>query len=174
MPKGKSGNKAGLKSALLSQQTRLRKNEQVKRAAQAAEQKNRVPPKAKGKGRETEKAPQQRIVIPFKPTDKILLIGEGNFTFARALVTHQQSSSSSPLQHLPPQNVTATAYDTEEECYKKYVDAKEVVQVLREMGVQVVFGVDATKLEKCTALKGKRYDKLVWNFPHAGAYTRHP
>lgn len=168
MGKGKSGNKAGLRSALLSQQTRLKKNEQVKRAAQAAEQKSMAPTKAKRKGKpEAVQAPQQREVLAFKSTDKVLLVGEGNFTFARALVTRQQPSSSS-LLYLPPQNVTATAYDTEEECYQKYADAREIVQNLRELGVQVLFGIDATKLEKSPALKGKRYDRVVWNFPHAG------
>ncbi|KAH9176903.1 hypothetical protein EDB89DRAFT_2065112 [Lactarius sanguifluus] len=76
-----------------------------------------------------------------RSSDKILLIGEGDFSFA---------------------------YDTEDECYNKYSEAQQCVRVLRESGAQVLFGVDATKLEKTSALKGKTFDRIVWNFPHAG------
>jgi 25S rRNA (uracil2634-N3)-methyltransferase len=40
--------------------------------------------------------------------------------------------------------------------------------VLREKGARVLFGVDATRLEKTSALKGKVFDRIVWNFPHVG------
>jgi 25S rRNA (uracil2634-N3)-methyltransferase len=50
----------------------------------------------------------------------------------------------------------------------KYPDAQIIVQGLREKGVEVLFDVDATKLEKVSALKGRKWDRIVWNFPHAG------
>ncbi|KAI0067990.1 hypothetical protein BV25DRAFT_1939987 [Artomyces pyxidatus] len=149
--------KSSLRAALSSQQSRLRKNHQAKAAAQAAEQKQ------KGKGKAAPSRPR-RSTIPFAPTDSILLVGEGNFSFARALVEYPPSA----LEHLPSVNVTATAYDTEEECYAKYPDAQECVRVLRQKGAQVYFGVDATKLEKAVPLKNRKYDKILWNFPHAG------
>jgi len=104
------------------------------------------------------------VTVPFTPTDKILLIGEGNFSFAYALAVNPPPR----LHHLPPQNITATTYDTERECLAKYADAQEKIDVLRARGVNVLFGVDATKLEKVSQLKGKRWDRVVWNFPHAG------
>lgn len=72
------------------------------------------------------------------------------------------------LQFLPPANIVATAYDNEEDCQAKYPDAAEIVRALRERGVEVIFGVDGTKLEKHAALKNRKFDKVVWNFPHAG------
>jgi len=33
---------------------------------------------------------------------------------------------------------------------------------------EVLFGIDATKLQKHPVLKGRRWDRIVWNFPHAG------
>lgn len=102
--------------------------------------------------------------IPFKPTDKILLIGEGNFSFARALIIDPPSS----LEHLVPANVTATSYDSEEGCFSKYPDAQAIVDTIRQRGAEVLFGIDGTKLQKQPVLKGMRWDRIVWNFPHAG------
>lgn len=153
------GKKTSLKTVLSSQQSRLKKKQEAALAAQAAE-KSKKGPQPKGKG----KAIAQRSTIPFKPTDRILCIGEGNFSFTRALVCYPPSS----LEFMPPSNVTATAYDSEDGCYAKYPDAAEIVAELRDKGVEVVFGVDATKLEKCSPLKGRKWDRIVWNFPHAG------
>ncbi|KAF9490739.1 hypothetical protein BDN71DRAFT_1510997 [Pleurotus eryngii] len=168
---GKSSTKS-LKAALKSQQSRFKSKEKQTHAAQVADQKSKAkksgqkPKKPiaavneKGKG----KATPQKMTVPFAVTDSILLVGEGNFSFAHALVydpPHQ-------LEHFPPVNLTATAYDTEEECYEKYPESQAIVARLREKGVRVIFAVDATKLERHAALKGKQWDKIVWNFPHAG------
>lgn len=146
--------KSSLQTALLNQQSRLKQKAQIAQAAKLSE-------KTKATKKQTGK---KAATIPFAPTDKILLIGEGNFSFAYALSVNPPSH----LQHLPPQNVTATAYDTEEECLAKYTDARERINALRAKGVNVLFGVDATKLERVPRLKGRRWDKVVWNFPHAG------
>ena len=149
------GKKVSLKAALSSAQTRLKKKKKAEDAA------------AKGVGgKSTAKTanPRRSTTIPFRPSDNILLIGEGNFSFAVALLQHPPT----PLAHLPSANIVATAYDTEEECYSKYPDAEQNVRVLREKGAQVLFGVDATRLERTSALKGRAFDRIVWNFPHAG------
>ncbi|KAJ3482957.1 hypothetical protein NLI96_g6632 [Meripilus lineatus] len=155
------GKKSSLKSALVSQQTRLKKKQEVAEAAKLTEQKSKSKrnPRDKGKGKA-----QPLPTIPFKATDKLLLIGEGNFSFARALVVNPPDA----LQFLPPENITATAYDSREECFSKYPDAAQIVEQLSAKGVKIVFGVDATKLENCSVLKNRRFDKIVWNFPHAG------
>jgi 25S rRNA (uracil2634-N3)-methyltransferase len=174
-----------LSGALAAQQSRLK----AKSASQAAAEQRAKQDAAKarsvvhGKGKSGKgKAPS--IIVPFAPTDRILLVGEGAFSFAHALVcdppdlpsgsygagpSNAASSSSSTLTFLPPANVVATALDTEEECYEKYPEAVGTVKTLRERGASVIFGVDATKLERCTALKGKRFDRVVWNFPHNGS-----
>ena len=164
-----------LKTALQSQQSRLKVKLQIEHAAQVADQKSRnkngqqsktqnvASSSAAGKGKLIATHPR-RVTIPFRPTDTILLVGEGNFSFARALVY----GAPSDLEFLPPKNVTATAYDTEDACYDKYPDAIEIVALLRDKGVEVLFGVDATRLERVKALHGRRWDHVVWNFPHAG------
>ncbi|KAF7968936.1 hypothetical protein HWV62_28828 [Athelia sp. TMB] len=155
------GKKSSLKSTLQSQQSRLNKKKKAEHAAEVAEQlRKKQPGQSKGKG----KAPPPRVTIPFNHTDRILLIGEGNFSFAKALALDPPAS----LQHLPAANITATAYDSEDECYIKYPEAQEIVGALRAKGVEVLFDVDTTKLEKIPAFKGRRWDRIVWNFPHAG------
>jgi hypothetical protein len=151
--------KGSLKKSLSSTQARLKKKKQVEDATAHQQQ-------AKGvTGKGTAKVQNPRpSTVPFKESDRILLIGEGNFSFAVALLQHPPA----PLEHLPSANITATALDTEEECHTKYPDAEQNVRALREKGTQVLFGVDATKLEKTPALKGKVFDRIVWNFPHAG------
>ncbi|RDX51927.1 hypothetical protein OH76DRAFT_1346144 [Lentinus brumalis] len=160
----KSAKKGSLKAALSSHQARLKKKQDAAHAAQHADR-AKAASAAQGKGKaKAAAASSAPPTVPFQPTDRILLIGEGNFSFARALV----SSPPPSLEFLPPSNVTATAYDTEEECCSKYPEAVEIIAELRAKGVQVLFGVDATKLERCPPLKGKKYDRIVWNFPHAG------
>ncbi|CAK5264476.1 unnamed protein product, partial [Mycena citricolor] len=167
--------KKPLKAALQSQQTRMKTKQKAAQAAQTAElmaRKSNSSKKsnAKGKGKAESGASassnisRRRQTIPFLPTEKILLIGEGNFSFAHALI----HDAPAVLEHLPPRNVTATAYDSEEECYSKYPEAEELVSRLRAAGSEVLFSVDTTKLEKIAAFKGRTWDKIVWNFPHAG------
>jgi hypothetical protein len=54
------------------------------------------------------------------------------------------------------------------ECYDKYPEAADIVQDLRAAGAEVHFGVDATQLGKVASFKGGKWDRIVWNFPHAG------
>ncbi|KAH9049493.1 hypothetical protein EDB84DRAFT_1453049 [Lactarius hengduanensis] len=136
--------KTSLKEALSSTQARLKKKKDA--AVHASIKKA------------TNAKPLRRSTIPFKSSDKILLIGEGDFSFVVAMSQHPPP----PLEYLVPANITATC------CYSKYSEAQQYVRVLRESGAQVLFGVDATKLEKTSALKGKTFDRIVWNFPHAG------
>lgn len=158
-----------LKAALQSQQSRLKNKQKAAQAVQAAEQKlkKKGQPNRDAKGK-SKAAPitlsTLRPTIPFHPTDKILLIGEGNFSFARALVVDPLSE----LAFLPPGNITATAYDTEDQCYDKYPEAREIVAEIVEKGVEVLFGIDATRLEKGPKFKSRSWDRIVWNFPHAG------
>lgn len=158
-----------LKSGLQATQHRLHKNAQTKahQAAKLAEHKSK---KSSGKAKpKPGQSSSLKPTIPFSSGDHILLIGEGNFSFARALLNLDADGLT-----IDPKNICATSYDTEEECYTKYSDAQEIVSVLRGKGVEVLFGIDAAKLHSTFNGKGKnkdkgrRWDKVVWNFPHAG------
>ena len=87
----------------------------------------------------------------------ILLCGEGDFSFARAL------ASSMPDPHA--QRITATSYEPVEEIMAAWGGADN----LQELGkfqefVEVVHGVDATNLDKM--FPDRRWDKICFMFPH--------
>lgn len=115
----------------------------------------------------------QRPPIPFSPYDTILLVGEGDFSFSRALVEHHGCAF-----------VTATCLDTEDELYEKYPQSQDIVEYLKSEDQKVIFGIDAGKLGKDggggkplrdDVLGGdgrKGYKKIVFNFPHVGGKSK--
>ncbi|KAG9020581.1 hypothetical protein FS837_008067 [Tulasnella sp. UAMH 9824] len=164
------GKKVSLLKALKNHQARSTASVRVHQAQREAAVKSKVPASKqralrqedgnwKGKGKEQPK----RSTIPFEEDDRILLVGEGNFSFTLSLVkTH----------NIPSHNILATTLDSEADCYAKYPnDASEIVSELRSLGVRVAFGVDATRLEKSKEVMQAKggWNKVVFNFPHAGA-----
>jgi 25S rRNA (uracil2634-N3)-methyltransferase len=142
--------KSALSNLLTAQKEKQKKSEKQKRAQQIEQQKRQ---KQGGLQKQQQKA-------PYEFSDKILLVGEGNFSFARSLVESVVHGG---------ENIIATCYDEEEVLYKKYEgEAKENIQVIKELGGTVVFEVDATQLDKCKAIKKMKFSKIVFNFPHAG------
>ena len=95
--------------------------------------------------------------IPFSPSDKILLIGEGDLSFARSLVEHHEC-----------EDVTATVLESREELLEKYPQAEENIRVIEEEEGTVKYGVDAMKLERMEKGKEGLYDRVIFNFPHVG------
>ncbi|KAF2087613.1 hypothetical protein K490DRAFT_23684, partial [Saccharata proteae CBS 121410] len=99
--------------------------------------------------------------IPFDPNDSILLVGEGDFSFAKSIVDHHGCA-----------NVLATSYDTRTSLEAKYPQAAEHIAYIEGEGEQTVLcGVDATKLGQGAAQKEVRrekWDRIVFNFPHTG------
>ena len=82
----------------------------------------------------------RRVLPPWadSPSDFVLLVGEGNFSFARALARRFGGLGT---------RIVATSYDTREQVLAKYPDATEILEELNTAGVTVVHGVDATQLE---------------------------
>ncbi|GAB1525635.1 hypothetical protein RhiTH_008798 [Rhizoctonia solani] len=160
---GSSKHSKSLKSALLSHQKRQTHNVQQAAKHAAMEAKGKHADKAGKSKKRTRVESPRKATVPFIPTDRILLIGEGNFSFAHSLLDHPSIPS------LPPVNITATAYDSESDCLAKYPDAQAHIAALRSAGTTVLFGVDARHLDKTFPLKSARkWDKVVWNFPHVG------
>jgi 25S rRNA (uracil2634-N3)-methyltransferase len=95
-------------------------------------------------------------LIPFKPTDRVLLLGEGDFSFSRSLVRHHG------IHHL-----TATSYDSEASVVEKYPQVRENVGFLRSQGVVVAHGVDAGGAHKVKAVR-KRRGEMAPKIPSDG------
>lgn len=120
------------------------------------------------------KAPQHLPTIPFNPTDRVLLVGEGDFSFAHSLYNHHNCSS-----------LVATCYDTIVSLTEKYPQAARHIRELEAAArdddtadVEVLYGIDATKLGKGgmasggKAVKKGAFDKVAFNFPHVGGLTK--
>ncbi|KAG0201298.1 hypothetical protein BGX28_005823 [Mortierella sp. GBA30] len=97
---------------------------------------------------------------PYYDHDTILLVGEANFSFAKSLALEILNRGDT---------ITATTLDSFANMMEKYEDGQQNVKDLEDAGVTVLFEVDATKLSKIKSFKGKRFSKIVFNFPHAGA-----
>ncbi|KAI9027945.1 hypothetical protein DFJ74DRAFT_604072 [Hyaloraphidium curvatum] len=99
-------------------------------------------------------------VVPYSEADSFLLVGEGNFSFAHAL-----------SQLFPGASLAATAYDSREVAAAKYPDLSTHLDGIAEHNAdaEILFDIDATKLEAEKALKKKRFSRIVFQFPHVGA-----
>lgn len=115
---------------------------------------------------------QNKTFIPFVPTDTLLLVGEGDFSFACSIVRQLL---------IEPANLIASSYDSKEELVSKYPNVEENLQFLEEEGVRVLHEVDGTNLVhslklRMKAKKGsvklftphKKLNFVMFNFPHTG------
>lgn len=82
-------------------------------------------------------SPTDSLDCPYKQSHRMLIVGDGNFTFSLSLA-----------KLLGGSNLVATSYDTKEELFKKYAEAEHVTQELLRLGARVLHGVDATNLEQ--------------------------
>ena len=112
--------------------------------------------------------------IPFEPTHRILLVGEGDFSFAHSLYTSHHC-----------ENLTATCFDSATTLAEKYPQSTRHIQELENatskdetVKAKILFGVDATKLGKGGLGSGGKevkkgdFDRIVFNFPHVGGLTK--
>ncbi|XP_060910840.1 ferredoxin-fold anticodon-binding domain-containing protein 1 [Labrus mixtus] len=91
------------------------------------------------------------------PSRSVLLVGEGNFSF---------SASVSQL-YRETESVTATCLQRREEALR-HEGAAANIQMIKDSGGTVLFEVDCTKLGQCASLRGRLFDRVVFNFPHCG------
>ncbi|KUI64650.1 25S rRNA (uridine-N(3))-methyltransferase [Cytospora mali] len=115
-------------------------------------------PEAKASTPKTDLQP----TIPFSPEDAILLIGEGDLSFSKALIDHHYCA-----------NVTATVLEPSlEELTAKYPHVNGNIEAIEAEGSKVVYGVDAKKMGPFVHRAGREsvgsMDRIIFNFPHVG------
>ncbi|KAI0013624.1 hypothetical protein F4779DRAFT_344649 [Xylariaceae sp. FL0662B] len=107
-------------------------------------------------------AQHEEPTIPFAPEDKILLVGDGDLSFAASLVEHHYCA-----------DVTATVLEKDHgELVEKYPQAAENIAKIEAEDSKVLYNVDATKMAPFVDKKGKDgtgiMDRIIFNFPHVG------
>ncbi|KAL9671537.1 hypothetical protein QQ045_009106 [Rhodiola kirilowii] len=95
---------------------------------------------------------------PYSSFHRILLVGDGDFSFALSLAKSFRSAI----------NIVATSIDKHDCLEKKYSNGVQNVRALEDMGGLVLLGIDATKMSQHFFLKTQRFDRIVYNFPHVG------
>ncbi|CAB4252859.1 similar to Saccharomyces cerevisiae YIL096C Putative protein of unknown function [Maudiozyma barnettii] len=171
--KGKSGSK-GLKAALA--QHKLQDNliqQQKKKQLNADRQKAHVSKKTMRQAAVQKQ--REASVIPFSSDETLLLIGEGDFSFAKSII--EQS-------YIKPENLIATSYDASiTELNLKYPNTfQSNYDFLVQEGVKILFQTDATKLVRSMKIskhtpwskimgpewRHKYLNNIMFNFPHTG------
>ncbi|KNC81315.1 hypothetical protein, variant [Sphaeroforma arctica JP610] len=106
-------------------------------------------------------------VCTYGANQKILVVGDGDFGFSAGLVSHCKGKGS---------NIVATSYDKAKELTEKYGErATRHIQAIESKGGAVAHGVDATELKQTLPkkLSQKKFDCVVFNFPHTGKQRVH-
>jgi len=86
-----------------------------------------------------------------------LYVGEGTFSGIQALIEKHEEDHPDLAKH-----ITATEFG-------EILD-RERIRLLQEKGVQILFGIDGTKLE--TYFSGTRFERIHWNHPFGGTTER--
>ncbi|KAL2495931.1 uncharacterized protein Fot_39688 [Forsythia ovata] len=91
---------------------------------------------------------------------RILLVGEGDFSFSASLAVAFGSAFF----------MIATSLDSPDFLKKNYKHAMSNIEKLRSRGCIVMHEIDATKIANHHFLGGKSFDRVIFNFPFAGFF----
>ncbi|CAN0922852.1 Heavy metal-associated isoprenylated plant protein 41 [Linum grandiflorum] len=103
-----------------------------------------------------------RSATQYSPEHDILLVGDGDLSFSLSLARTFGSAD----------NIVATSLEDKQELMKKYKDAESNIEELKAYGGQVIHGVDATKMRFRNELRLRKFDRIIFNFPHVGFHAR--
>nr|GMC53663.1 heavy metal-associated isoprenylated plant protein 41-like [Ipomoea batatas] len=105
---------------------------------------------------------EEKWLMHYSSLHQILLVGDGDFSFSLCLANSFGSAS----------NILASSLDSYDEVTKKYKDAKSNLEKLQHLGATILHGVDAIKMKLHTDLRMRKFDRIIFNFPHAGFHGK--
>ncbi|CAM0951898.1 unnamed protein product [Alopecurus aequalis] len=112
----------------------------------------------KGNGKAEKDEEGTKWLKHYSSAQSILIVGDGDFSFSLALATAFGSG----------ENLVATSLDSYGDLTRKYGRAETNVTELKRLGATVLHGVDAKEMKLHPCLKTRRFNRIVFNFPHAG------
>ncbi|KAK4491805.1 hypothetical protein RD792_002581 [Penstemon davidsonii] len=101
-------------------------------------------------------------ITHYSSNHNILLVGEGDFSFAACLARAFGRAT----------NMVATSLDSQAELDRKHPTAAANLVTLKDMGCTIIHEVDVSNMSEHSRLKHKLFDRIVFNFPHAGFLFR--
>ncbi|ETV80785.1 hypothetical protein H257_06262 [Aphanomyces astaci] len=94
--------------------------------------------------------------VLLQPSHKVLTLGDGNFSFSRALLGYLGEAS----------QLTATSHEAKDTVVETYPDSSAILDTLTTAGASVLHEVDATSAKSLKAAAGAtKFDRVIWNFP---------
>ncbi|KAH7860725.1 hypothetical protein Vadar_017234 [Vaccinium darrowii] len=101
-----------------------------------------------------------RWIKHYNSAQKILLVGEGDFSFSACLAKAFGSG----------RNMVATSLHSERLQVQKHWSSEEHLEKLERLGCLVLQKVDVYEMSYHHTLKHMKFDVIVFNFPHAGHF----
>ncbi|KAG8385979.1 hypothetical protein BUALT_Bualt03G0101400 [Buddleja alternifolia] len=101
-----------------------------------------------------------RWIKDYSSRQRILLVGEGDFSFSASLAVAFGCAS----------NMIATSLDPEAFLKKNYQKFLSNIKKLRSRGCKVMHEIDATKMASHQLLGHLTFDRIIYNFPYAGFF----
>ncbi|KAM0878432.1 hypothetical protein ACQ4PT_034878 [Festuca glaucescens] len=111
-----------------------------------------------GNGKKKKGGERVKWLKHYSSAQSILIVGDGDFSFSLALATAFGSG----------ENLVATSVDSYGALTSKYGKAESNVTELKRLRVTVLHGVDAKTMKLHPHLEMRQFDRIVFNFPHAG------
>ncbi|KAL7088175.1 hypothetical protein ACP275_13G112300 [Erythranthe tilingii] len=103
---------------------------------------------------------KERWIKHYNSRHRILLVGEGDFSFSACLAVAFGCAS----------NIIATSLDSEEFLKNNYPHAASNIEKLKSRGCEVIHGIDATKMANSKLLEPHKFNRIIFNFPLAGFF----
>ena len=107
--------------------------------------------------------------------DRILLLGEGNFSFTRSLceslslIHSNNNKKEKNKKKVIHYHITTTSYDTQQEVVRKYPEANNHFSFLTKVkNVTIKHNIDALESLSTQLETSYLYDYIIFNFPHIG------
>ncbi|KAK4355135.1 hypothetical protein RND71_024106 [Anisodus tanguticus] len=101
---------------------------------------------------------EEKKIQHYSSFHQILLVGEGDFSFSLCLA-HSFGSA---------YNIVASSLQSYDEVIKMYKNGKSNLEKLKALRASVLHGVDASKMQHHCDLSNRKFDRIIFNFPHAG------
>ncbi|XP_042518309.1 uncharacterized protein At4g26485-like [Macadamia integrifolia] len=100
----------------------------------------------------------EKWVKHYSSSHKMLLVGEGDFSFSACLARAFGSAK----------NMISTSLDSEEMLMVKHPTAKANLKELKKLGCIILHELDCHTMTDHPFLKFMKFDRIIFNFPHAG------
>ncbi|KAK9924292.1 hypothetical protein M0R45_032672 [Rubus argutus] len=102
----------------------------------------------------------ERWIEHYSSAQKILLVGEGDFSFSACLARAFGSAT----------NMVATCLESQDSLWEKHRSCASHLDQLKRRGCLVLHDVDVYDMDRHDILKWWKFDVIIFNFPHAGHY----